>query len=106
MVDSFNVPIYHPISAELEALVRRNGQFTIEKVDQLVRPSLEKSPRTNDAIVLHLRATWEGLIKAHFGNEIIDPLFQQFKKRVDESSILCDSNYRPVTELFFLLKRL
>ncbi|XP_039170968.1 loganic acid O-methyltransferase-like [Eucalyptus grandis] len=36
-IHSFNLPLYHPTLAEMEALVKRNGHFNIERMNPLVR---------------------------------------------------------------------
>ncbi|KAI4389331.1 hypothetical protein MLD38_001566 [Melastoma candidum] len=103
-VDSFNIQYYSPTSAELKAVVARDGRFVIEKIERFERPKLERSQRIIDAIVMHLRAGWEGIIKAHFGDDVIEPLFERFKERVDQSSLLSDSGFVPLMEMLFLLK--
>ncbi|KAI4321266.1 hypothetical protein MLD38_034665 [Melastoma candidum] len=106
MLDSFNVPYYSPTSAELEAAVARDGRFIIENIERFERPNLERSQGKIDAIIMHLRAGWEGVIKAHFGDDIIEPLFERFKEKVSESFLLSDQGFEPTAEMLLLLKRL
>ena len=54
----------------------------------------------------HMRAVWEGLVKEHFGADVVDELFSQFEKKIAESSILSDPSYKHAGELLVLLKRI
>ncbi|GLU01550.1 hypothetical protein SLE2022_188560 [Rubroshorea leprosula] len=106
-IDSFNMTKYHPTQWELEALVKENGCFNIERIEAIVRPGdgLEKISDIN-MVILHLRAIWEGLIRQHFGDDIVDELFHRWSQKIAESSLrLRQVEYKHVTELFFLLKR-
>ncbi|KAA8532114.1 hypothetical protein F0562_006744 [Nyssa sinensis] len=102
-VDSFNFPRYHPTPEELRSLIDRNGCFSIEKMEPLVCNRGPVNESTNQNHILHLRAIWEGLIKGHFGSEIIDELFDRCKKKLLESPIFSQSNKNQ--EMFVLLKR-
>ncbi|KAL3735618.1 hypothetical protein ACJRO7_024702 [Eucalyptus globulus] len=68
--------------------------------------SLEASEVMANATVMHIRAGWEGLIKAHFGSEIVHPVFEHFRKKVMESSIFAKPCYSRKAETFIFLKRL
>ncbi|XP_048129504.1 loganic acid O-methyltransferase-like [Rhodamnia argentea] len=103
-IHSFNLPLYHPTLAEMEALVKRNGQFNMERMGPLVRlPHPEASEVMADVTMMHFRAGWEGLIKAHFGGEMVDPVFEHFRKKVKESSVFADPSYNRKAETFILL---
>ncbi|KAA8530613.1 hypothetical protein F0562_005453 [Nyssa sinensis] len=104
-VDSFNFPRYNPTPQELRSLIDRNGCFSIEKMEPLVRKSGLENESKNQNHILHLRAAWEGQIKGHFGSEIIDELFDRYKKKLLESPIFSQSNKNQVQEMFVLLKR-
>ncbi|XP_043696112.1 loganic acid O-methyltransferase-like [Telopea speciosissima] len=103
-VDSFNMPVYQPSTQELEGLIERNGSFRIEKMEILDR-SMSHLIEIEKCITLQMRPSLEELIRRHFGSEIIDALFDQFDKRVAESSIPSDLNCKTIGELFILLKR-
>ncbi|KAA8530615.1 hypothetical protein F0562_005451 [Nyssa sinensis] len=91
-VDSFNFPRYNPTPQELRSLIDRNGCFSIEKMEPLVRKTGLENESKNQNHILHLRAAWEGQIKGHFGSEIIDELFDRYKKKLLESPIFSQSN--------------
>lgn len=82
-VDSFNVPLYYMSPQQLEAAVDRNGYFSIERMEDLpeiITSTIPKSQR----VASHLRAALDGLIKAHFGDAILDELFDSLSKKIEE----------------------
>ncbi|PON85683.1 SAM dependent carboxyl methyltransferase [Trema orientale] len=103
-VDSFNVPVYFPSPSEVEAITGRNGHFSIESMEKLnienhvLLPNLQMR-------VLYLRAALEGLLQKHFGNEIMDELFNRFSNKVAQSSIFLNPENHKSPFLFVLLKR-
>ncbi|XP_038687704.1 loganic acid O-methyltransferase-like [Tripterygium wilfordii] len=101
-VDSFNLPIYNPTEKELKALIEKNACFSIEKMEP-IHPTWNSDIRL---VVLHFRAAWEGLVSDHFGNDIIDDLFDRLLKKVMASHVFTDSTcYELIVQLFVLLKR-
>ncbi|CAL9031665.1 unnamed protein product [Prunus brigantina] len=92
-VDSFNVPIYHMSPQELEAAVERNGCFSIERMETLPRifPQGTVSGSGAQLVTSHIRAAVEGLIKQHFGDEILDELFDLCRKKFEEQPSLYES---------------
>ncbi|KAH7565616.1 hypothetical protein JRO89_XS09G0234800 [Xanthoceras sorbifolium] len=105
-IDSFNLPHYFPTSREMEALMRRNTCFTIENFELLV-PSVERLSDSDIPVwVSHCRAGYEGLFRDHFGDDIIEQLFDMFSKKMEQTFKGFDrSNSKPVVECFILLKR-
>ncbi|GMY24286.1 loganic acid O-methyltransferase-like [Fagus crenata] len=47
-----------------------------------------------DMAIFHLRAGWEGPVRKHFGSEIVGKVFEQFKKKLAESSIISYLSYK------------
>ncbi|KAL5544929.1 hypothetical protein UlMin_008713 [Ulmus minor] len=98
-VDSFNMPVFIPSSHEVEAAVKRNGCFNIEIIENLPqeRPSRKTLSTT-------MRAGLGGMIKEHFGGEILDELYDLLYKKFEESysSVFESGN---AISLFVLLKR-
>ncbi|KAF8407702.1 hypothetical protein HHK36_006837 [Tetracentron sinense] len=103
-VDSFNLPLYIPSHKELETVVERNGYFSIERMDPLNHQMKQTTPSVQMS-VLHLRAGIGGLVKEHFGSEIIDEVFDRLTKKVAESSFILNPENRKEIDLFILLKR-
>ncbi|KAJ7975188.1 S-adenosylmethionine-dependent methyltransferase [Quillaja saponaria] len=89
-LDSFNIPIYVMSLEELAEAVDRNGYFTIEEI----REQLPQSAKSDvilpwTTVSLLCRATLEDPVKAHFGGEIVEELFDLYMKKLEElSSIL------------------
>ncbi|KAJ9676872.1 hypothetical protein PVL29_022063 [Vitis rotundifolia] len=95
-VDMFNLPLYFISVQELEAIIERNGCFSIEKMEILhptiTSQSLISTPHKGQAISFHIRAATEGLIKAHFGDAILDQLFDSYSRKIeDEYSLIVSS---------------
>ncbi|KAF8398921.1 hypothetical protein HHK36_014786 [Tetracentron sinense] len=100
-VDSFNLPIYLTSPQELEGLVERNGCFSIMKL-YLADSSMKHKAQS---VTIHARAGMEGLVREHFGSEIIDELFNQYCAKLEEYSFIFDSDYLKENQLFVILKR-
>ncbi|XP_038679145.1 loganic acid O-methyltransferase-like [Tripterygium wilfordii] len=103
-VDSFNLPVYAASCEEMKAAVERNGSFSIEAMELLPqRKPINGSNLLFAAarmISAHTRASLEGLLKEHFGDDIcLDDLFDMHAKKIQDSF----SFNR--TLLFILLKR-
>ncbi|KAI5330494.1 hypothetical protein L3X38_029892 [Prunus dulcis] len=97
-VDCFNIPQYIASLEEVEAIVKANGYFSVEIMENLTQ---EKPPPKVFAI--GVRSGMEGMIRKHFGDEIMDELFDSFGKKLEESSSVLES--KKSVSLFVLLKR-
>ncbi|KAF9621128.1 hypothetical protein IFM89_016622 [Coptis chinensis] len=105
---SFNLPIYYASPEELESLVEENGYFSIEKMVPMTNQMKHGITIGNSKLcVLHIRAGVEQLIKEHFGNEIIDELFNHYADKVaaESSFIFKQDHLDNFFEQFVLLKR-
>ena len=99
-VDSFNLPVYCGSPEEIVGLVEKNGSFSIERIELI--------PLAANAILFgveiwlkHLRAVWEEILKRHFGNAIIDELFERLREKAKDSSEKIVEKF----QLFVVLKR-
>lgn len=110
-VDSFNLPIYGVAPKEMEALVEKNGRFSIEKME-LTNPAASTVKSTEDslntlvagnAIARHLRAGMEGILSNHFGVDIMDELFDRFSQKTVEFSERFNACHKQGTQLFITL---
>jgi hypothetical protein len=81
MVDSFNLPLYIPTRLELGTLIERNLCFSIERMEPLARPARnEMAPSVLfQRAISCFRAAFEELIAGHFGNDMIDELFDRLE---------------------------
>lgn len=105
-VDSFNLPSYFPTPQELKALLKRNASFSVEKFEPLALSAQRQLATNTPTVVSHLRTNLEMLVKEHFGNGIIEDLFDRFSKKIDESSVYSQTSvYKPLVENVIILKR-
>ena len=94
--------MYIMSSEELKEAINRNGCFSLLKFESLF-DSAESRPRsTAQERALQVRSVMEGLIKEHFGDEILDELFDSYPKKVEQEDSLIQSMK---TTLFFAVLR-
>ncbi|KAJ4847531.1 hypothetical protein Tsubulata_003957, partial [Turnera subulata] len=79
-VESFNIPIYNPPVKVLEASVKRNAYFSVERFESIANGKniLPDLPYRT----MSVRAVMEDCIKAHFGEEITNSVFERFAKKL------------------------
>ena len=70
-VDLFNIPIIFPCIEEIRRLVEKNKCFEIVKMERLEVEGDAKNA------VMHIRAALEGSLNNHFGNEIVEQVFER-----------------------------
>ncbi|XP_048330220.1 loganic acid O-methyltransferase-like [Ziziphus jujuba] len=106
-VDSFNIPIYLMTPQEVEAAVERNGCFSVERVEDIHHVGSDENNSlsiTNaQEFSSYIRSGMEGLIKKHFGEEILDVLFDTYRKKVEDNPSIFKSG--KALTFFILLKR-
>ncbi|ERN19252.1 hypothetical protein AMTR_s00061p00210370 [Amborella trichopoda] len=76
-LDSFHFPFYNPSVQEVEEEVKREGSFTIERFEQLPIAPWGANKNGKD-LALILRAVVEPLVKYHFGEDLMDMLFEEY----------------------------
>ncbi|OVA03623.1 SAM dependent carboxyl methyltransferase [Macleaya cordata] len=103
-VESFNLPAYTTSPQEVKALAKRNGCFSIERMEAIL-PSASNISFNPQTLSNHIRAATEGIIKKHFGScsEILDQLFDHYTKKLEDSISVLKS--QRTIQLFVLLKR-
>ncbi|KAJ0099431.1 hypothetical protein Patl1_21385 [Pistacia atlantica] len=106
-VDSFNFPLYYPTPKEFETIIGRNGLFTIERTNILAYAAMEKTFSEEDS-TSKIRAVFEGLIKEHFGNKVVDQIFNHFTTKLLTGNFLTidDLENHNKIDLFISLKRI
>lgn len=90
-VDSFNIPMYCPCREEVSNEIAKEGSFEVQRLELLRRsenvPKEELEAITGSAsakesygksVSKQMRAVLESLIKHHFGEEIMDALFEKY----------------------------
>ena len=93
-LDSINMPRYGATAEEVKQVIEAEGSFILQKLETIKSrwdEGLNESGNddfvsdTNmgaDFIAKYVRATTEPLLKAQFGEGIIDELFLRFRKKV------------------------
>ncbi|KAK3442642.1 hypothetical protein EUGRSUZ_B02884 [Eucalyptus grandis] len=105
-VESFNVPIYFLSEEELKGAIDRNGFFYIERIQTLDHPKMHVTFSTLESRSLYLRAAFEGLLRRHFGDElIVDDLFHKYSLKVAESPFFLKPESHETITFFVVLKR-
>ncbi|OMO98979.1 SAM dependent carboxyl methyltransferase [Corchorus capsularis] len=105
LVDSFNLPIYASSAKEMKEIIERNGCFSIERLETthpLSEAIVKLDPRVFAA---HIRAGLSGIISKHFGNKIIDELYDRLDKKAEENSYLLNNPSYTPNQLFIVLRR-
>ncbi|OMO55600.1 SAM dependent carboxyl methyltransferase [Corchorus capsularis] len=104
-LNSFNLPLYFPSAKELKALIEKNGHFSIERYETTEQAKAAHALPKPQNCILHIRAGLEGLIKGHFGTEIVDEFFECFAKKHAETGFVFGENAVDNTLIFMILKR-
>ncbi|KAF5450976.1 hypothetical protein F2P56_031285 [Juglans regia] len=104
-VDSFNLPVYYTSPKGLKTLIERNKHFSIERMENLNNQKKNLILPNPSMRSLYLRAALEGEFAKHFGNEIMDELFNRYSEKVVGSSFFLNPETHKSIILFALLKR-
>lgn len=84
-VNEYDVPFYAPSRKEIESEVLRDGSFTIESMETFELKTSTGDPKEDARITsMAVRAIQESMISHHFGEEILDPLFQIYNGLLGE----------------------
>ncbi|BBG94523.1 S-adenosyl-L-methionine-dependent methyltransferases superfamily protein [Prunus dulcis] len=102
-VDCFNLPVYFPSLEELTAIIERNREFRIEKMEAISHPKMKTEPKQ---YISGIKAVFEGIIGKHFGSNVTEELFEQCSiKAAKPSVLLLDTNMPTLQVLVVILKR-
>ncbi|XP_059649235.1 loganic acid O-methyltransferase-like isoform X1 [Cornus florida] len=104
-VDSFNLPMYFPTPKEMAQLVEKDGRFSIQRMELMEHSSKINAPVDGQTLILHLRASMEGIFTKHFGHDIVDKMFEQAFKKTAELSCVLESTNTIKAKLFLVLMR-
>ncbi|MCD7454905.1 hypothetical protein HAX54_026497 [Datura stramonium] len=91
-IDTFNMPSYTPYEEEIKNIIQMEGSFTLERLEAFESDmaAIEKSNGKHyledsaKLVVKTIRAVTEVMLASHFGNSIIDHLFEIYIKHVIE----------------------
>ncbi|KAJ4850822.1 hypothetical protein Tsubulata_037028 [Turnera subulata] len=105
-LQSFNLPMYYPPINELEAVLERNADFTIEKIDPSFGSNtwIPTTPSLPKLVTSLARGIMGEIVKEYFGIEIMDSIFERYHKKLLENL----NNYADIVKplgIFVILKR-
>ncbi|KAF2607325.1 hypothetical protein F2Q68_00046068, partial [Brassica cretica] len=107
-VDTFNVPIYSASPEEVTVLVEKNGCFTIEFMELMDPTAWLKRPMDVEDVrqwIVCIKATMGSLFINHFGDHLLDDIFDRLTTKLVGLTEKVESSYREKVMLFFALKR-
>ncbi|KAK4417432.1 Salicylate carboxymethyltransferase [Sesamum alatum] len=86
-LESYEVNFYAPSKEELEEEVRKEGSFkveVIEKFEQGIDIIGENCSSYGQTVAKTVRSIQESMIAHHFGEDVLDKLFDQYARLVDQ----------------------
>jgi hypothetical protein len=95
-LDSINLPIYFPSPEELMVTIERNRRFSIESIQEL---GIQDKQINVQLLTLTLRAGLGGVLEKHFGNNIIDEVFDRYAKKLAATPTLLSLDENQKTSL-------
>lgn len=102
-LDSYDVHFYAPSKEELEDMVKREGSLKLERLEMF---EMEKDAGDFTSygarVAMTVRAIQESMISHHFGEEILEDLFEIYGRLVDEE--MARQDIRAVTYVVVLRK--
>lgn len=104
-MDSFNVPLYVASPNDMTKVVNKSGYFSIEKIEIIESQSKILAEADAKSLIIHLRATLEGIFTKHFGANISDEMFARTMDKCEEISSWMKVEYKKASQLFVILKR-
>ena len=90
-LENFNIPYYAPTVEEIKSVVEEEGSFTLRKIEafkmdwdsHIKKSNRELNKKERSAIIASdIRAVGEPILSNHFGQAIMDSLFQRFEEDV------------------------
>ncbi|KAK4380583.1 hypothetical protein RND71_002445 [Anisodus tanguticus] len=105
LVDSFNVPLYVASPKDMTKVVKRNDYFSIERMEITESQSKIVDEADAKSLIIHLRATLEGIFTKYFGVKISDEMFARTMDKCEEISAWMKVEYKKASQLFVVLKR-
>ncbi|KAL3844728.1 hypothetical protein ACJIZ3_002131 [Penstemon smallii] len=102
-LDSYEVHFYAPSKEELEEEVRKEGSFKVEQFEMFeIEKDSGNCSSYGTAVAKTVRSIQESMVAHHFGEAILDKLFDQYGKLVDEE--LAKEDIKSITMVLVLTK--
>ncbi|XP_024013683.1 salicylate/benzoate carboxyl methyltransferase isoform X1 [Eutrema salsugineum] len=114
-IESFNMPFYNPNEEDVREVILKEGSFEISKIetfDHIVPykiKCIKEEKEEDQSLQMEVgkrQASWarcitEPLLVAHFGDAIIEPVFNKYAHYM--AKYLCVSNHRPNMTLIIVV---
>ncbi|CAK9143428.1 unnamed protein product [Ilex paraguariensis] len=95
-LDSYEVHFYAPSKDELEDEVRREGSFKVDRFEMFeIESDVEHGLSYGMTVAMTVRAIQESMICHHFGEGVLDNLFEHYGRLVDEEMAM--QEIKPIT---------
>ncbi|KAL3583529.1 hypothetical protein D5086_014590 [Populus alba] len=103
-IDSYDVHFYAPTKDEMEAEIRREGSFELERLEmfETEKELYKVSDNYGTEVAMTVRAIQESMLSHHFGEGILDALFDIYGRMVEEEMLKEEIN--PITFVVVLRK--
>ena len=91
-LDKFNMPYYATTAEEVRHVIKTEGSFDIQRLE-IVKVDWDANMNKNlrsgkhnggTYVAMTIRVVSESILASHFGEEIMDNLFQRFAIKMDE----------------------
>ncbi|KAL3346024.1 hypothetical protein AABB24_024802, partial [Solanum stoloniferum] len=102
-LDSYEVHFYAPCKEEIEEVARENGCFEVERLEMFeIEKTIGNGMSYGTMVAMTVRSIQESMLAHHFGEAIIEGLFKEYGRLVDEE--MAKEEIRPITFLLVLRK--
>lgn len=102
-LDSYEVHFYAPCKEEIEEVARKNGCFEVERLEMFeIEKTTGEGMSYGTMVAMTVRSIQESMLAHHFGEAIIEGLFKEYGRLVDEE--MAKEEIRPITFLLVLRK--
>ncbi|XLS49851.1 hypothetical protein HN51_010528 [Arachis hypogaea] len=93
-LESFNLPLYDPTIEEAKEVIEKEGSFTLQRLESVIMDwdgNINEGVDDNNKLDLNMRAQFiskqyragfEPLLKAQFGENVMDELFRRYKNKI------------------------
>lgn len=101
-LESLNFPHYFPTPQELSAILQRSPNFSIERMEILKTETFLNAQGHTSCF----RAVHQTMLTHHFGAEIVDELFDLYRKKLEASPAFSMPDNDRTIVLLTILKRI
>jgi hypothetical protein len=102
-LDSYDVHFYAPSREEIEDEVTKEGSLKLERLEMFEIDKKEQGRESyGTEVAKAVRAIQESMISNHFGEKILDNLFENYAMLVDEE--IAKEDIKPITFVLVLRK--